>query len=216
MVIPFYMVAIFEKISGLADFTVQSLLDKYMAYTIVGLLIIFLTNKYLLRNTWRVFVSDKGSLLLDISLGFLFLIIMYLVFSIGNVTYARWFTAETDQTAISNTLREIFSSPVYTVLFLGPFIWISESFMVISRAFILNNLWELSSSKTWAWVSVIATAMLCSLTQWDNGIPGMINWFLIFLAANTLYFKYRRVYPLLIAGVLLQSIGLVSFWVYKL
>lgn len=212
IIVIIYATAIFEKIYGTIDFSIQSLFGKYMLYTVLGILLVFIINKYFLKNSLEVFASKKGSVLLDIALGFLLLVIMYLVSNIGRVTYARLFVTNIDRSEMVNTLNQIFSSPFYTVLLLGPFIWLTEIFMVISRSFLLNNLWELNSNKGWIWGTIFGTAILCSFTQIDNGIPNVINYFVIFAASNILYFKYRRVFPLIIAGILLQTIQFAVFW----
>ncbi len=212
IIVIIYVTAIFEKIYGTVDFSIQSLFGKYLIYTVLGILLVLILNKYFLKNSLEVFASKKGSVLLDIAFGFLLLVIMYLVSNIGRVTYARWIITNIDRTEISNTLNQIFSSPFYTVLFLGPFIWFTEIFMVITRSFLLNNLWELNSNKGWIWGAIFATAILCSFTQIDNGIPNVISYFVIFTASNILYFKYRRIFPLIIAAILLQTIQLAVYW----
>ena len=212
--VPFYFGAILEKVVGSPDITVNGIFGLYMLYTFIGLLVIYFTNKYLLHNSLHVFASQKGSLLLDVSIAFLYLIFAYFVFSVGNITYGQWLFVEVDRSEILQSLNEMFSSPTYTVFLLGPFIWITEAFLAFSRAFILNNLWEMNRSKYWVWTSIILVALLGALIQINNGPPAMINWFIILLASGFIYLKYRRIYPLLIAGILMQTIELVSYWVY--
>ena len=215
IIAPFYLVSIFQKINGNIEYSIKTFFVEYILLAILGLLTIHLTNKYLLKNSINDFIKEKGSLILDISLGFLLLIVMYFIFSLGHITFNRWIPTDIDRTEIFELLGKIFSNKLYTILFLGPFIWLTEGFLAISRAFILNNLWEISSNKIWVWLSIIATAGLCSLTQIDNGIPAIINWVLIFMVTNIVYLKYRRIYPLIIAGILLQTIQLISVWVYS-
>ena len=186
----------------------------YMLYTFIGLLVIYFTNKYLLKNTLIVFASQKGSLLLDVSIAFLLMIFAYFVFSIGNITYGRWFFVEIDRTQMIKSLNEMFSNPTYTAFLLGPFIWMTEGFLVFSRAFILNNLWEINQNKYWVWTSIILVALLGAFIQISNGPPAIINWFIILMAWGFIYYKYRRIYPLLIAGILMQTIELISYWIY--
>ena len=212
--IPFYFTAILEKSVGSPDISVNGIFGLYMLYTFIGLLVIFFINKYLLKNTLNVFALQKGSVLLDVSIAFLLLIFIYFINSIGNITYGRWFFVEIDRTQMMRSLNEMFSNPTYTIFLLGPFIWMTEGFLAFSRAFILNNLWEINQSKTWVWISIILVALLGAFIQLNNGLPAMINWFIILLASGFIYYKYRRIYPLLIAGILMQTIELVSYWVY--
>lgn len=212
--LPFYGVAIFEKISGTNEVSVKGLFGEAVFFTILGLLIIFLLNKFLLKNDLRSFQSGKGNWLLDVAIALLLLIIIYFVTSIGNLTYAQWWPTDVDRTEIMQTLNEVFSNKWYILFFIGPFIWITEGFMALSRVFLLNNFWELSSHKTAIWISILFTALLCALTQYENGISGMINWFIIYTAGHFIYLKYKRALPLIITGILFQTIELVSFWIY--
>jgi hypothetical protein len=216
VVIPIYLVAIIEKIMGATDISIDGIFGKNMLYTFFGLLVIYFTNKYLLKNSLKVFISQKGSLLLDISISFSLLIVMFLVFKLGEATYNHWFIVDIDQTGISNTLNEIFSNNEYIIFLLIPFIWLTEIFITLSQAFILNNLWELKSTKFWSWVSIFGMALLGAFVHFDNGTPAIISWFLILTASSFIYFKYRRVYPIIFASILYQTIDLISYWVYVL
>ncbi len=216
VVFPIYLVAIIEKIMDKTDLSIDGLFGGSMLYTFLGLLVIYFTNKYLLKNSLKVFISQKGSILLDISISFLLLIVMFFVFKLGEVTFNHWFIVDIDKTSISNTLNEIFSNNEYIIFLLIPFVWLTEIFIALSQAFILNNLWELNSNKFWSWVSIFGMALLGAFVHIDIGTPGVISWFLILTASSFIYFKYRRVYPLIFASILYQTIDLISYWVYVL
>ena len=58
-------------------------------------------------------------------------------------------------------------------------------------------------------------AAVFSLTSIDRGIAAMLTSFLIYSVSNVIYYKYRRVFPLFIAGLLIQTIDLIAFWIYS-
>ncbi|MEN8187516.1 MAG: CPBP family glutamic-type intramembrane protease [Bacteroidota bacterium] len=214
IIVPFYFVVIFEKSRGITDISIKGLFIKYLLISIFGIIVIYLTNKILLRQNLQSFFKRKEKFIVDLSLGLLLLSATYFIMSLGNITYFRWFTSQFDNSKIIETLKEIFSNKLYAFILLGPFIWATELFSVFSRAFILNNLWKLSGSKIGIWLSIILTALLFAFTQIDKGVPEMINTFLIIVTSNFLYFKYRSITPLLIAPILIQTIDLVAFWFY--
>ncbi len=215
VVIPFYLSAFLQKtLINQSEIFVQKFLGIYMFLSILGISVILLTNKYFLKNKWSVFVSPKSKIIIDISLGFLLLCFSYFIISLGNITYFRWIPIEVDNSAIINLFKEIFSNNLYAIIMVGPFIWLNEIFAILSLAFILNNLWQISYKKHWIWISIFAVAMLFTLLQIDKGIPSMINTFLIISFSNFIYYKYRSIYPLLIAGIIYQSIDLIRFWIY--
>ncbi|RLD76798.1 MAG: hypothetical protein DRJ07_15700, partial [Bacteroidetes bacterium] len=113
-----------------------------------------------------------------------------------------------------NLLNKIFSNNLYAIIMVGPFNLLNEFFAVLSLAFILNNLWEISNKRYWIWTSILIASLLFTLLQIDHGIPSMINTFIIIGISNYIYFRYRRIYPLFIAGIIYQTIDLISFWIY--
>ena len=53
-----------------------------------------------------------------------------------------------------------------------------------------------------------------ALLQVQNGPSAMISSFIILSISNFIYYKYRSIVPLFIAGVLFQTIDLITYWVY--
>ncbi len=215
VVIPFYLSAFLQKtLLNQSDIYVQKFLSIYMLLSIIGITAIILINKYFLKNKWEVFASPKGKLIIDISLAFLILSTHYFINSLGKITYFKWIPTDIDRSVIINLLTEIFSNNLYAFIMIGPFNWLNELFAVISIAFILNNLWEINTKKYWIWTSILIAALIFALLQIDQGIPSMINTFIIISISNYIYFRYRRIYPLLIAAIIYQTIDLISFWIY--
>lgn len=215
VVIPFYLSAFLQKILiNQSEIFVQKFLGIYMLLSILGISVILLANKYLLKNNWSVFVIPKGKIIIDISLSLLLLSFTYFIISLGNITYFKWIPTEVDNSAIINLLKEIFSNNLYALIMVGPFNWLNEIFAILSITFILNNLWQINNKRHWIWFSIFAAALLFTFLQIDKGIPSMINTFLIISFSNFIYYRYRSIYPLLIAGIIYQSIDLIRFWIY--
>lgn len=215
ILVPFYLLSIWQKVFGTVDFSLESVLVTYPLFSLAGILGMLLLNRYVLNKTTKVFASVEGSYLLDVAFAFLLLIIIYFVFSIQEISFGRWWLFERENNEMITLFQEILSNPLYTIILLGPFIWIIETFAAFSRAFILDNLWDLGSSKLWSWVSIVLTALICALIQIDNGPATVLSWFLIFLSTNYLFFRYRRVFPLILAGILYQTISLGTYWYYN-
>jgi len=215
IVIAFYAYAIIEKALGLVSYTVNTILINNFLLICLVLGLIYFLNKYLLQNTLLVFVQRKENFIIYLIIGLLLVSIIYVINSLGVVTYRNWIHSDYDNSVVENTLKEILSNKIYAFFLLGPIVWLSEVFGVISRVFLLNNLWELQKSKLWCWISIIFIALLFSLLQIDKGFPDMINSFLIVLASNIFYLKFRNVVPLIIAPILYTTIDLIAFWVYN-
>lgn len=208
------MYAIVEKAMGWTDYTPTSILRNNLILITVVLGVIYLLNRYLNKDDLNAFFQRKEKFIVHLVLGLLLLSITYLINSIGSISYYVWFPVPEDL-PVHTALREILNDKLYTFILLGPFVWVSETFGVITRVFLLNNLWKLNKSKFWNWIAIIFVSVLFALLQIDKGLSDIINVFLIVLASNIFYLKYRNSIPLIIAPVLFTTIDLIAFWVYN-
>lgn len=215
VLIPFYLVALLQKIFYTQDeILVEEYLGIYMLLGLIGISTIILLNKYLLRNKMSIFRAPDSKLILDIALALLLLGIYYFIKSIEISTYGEWIKTEIDRTAIDTLLAKIFSNTLFSIIIVGPFSWINEGFTSLSVAFILYNFWEIGNKKIWIWATILFTSIFIGLIQYNNGIPSVINSSLIIVCSSYIYYRYRSIFPLFIAGILHQTIDLVGYWVY--
>lgn len=217
IIIPFYLTAILQKsLLHPQDLIAEEFLGYYMLFALLGVAIILLINKYFLKNDFKVFVPVKHKWIYDISLAFLLLGAFYFIQSLSRISYGHWIVQDIDKSAMIDVLKSIFSNFIHGAIIIGPFTWANEAFSVLSLTFILNNLWAISSKKSWSWFSIIFTAMLFSLLQINNGFSAVIDSMLLVTFSNTIYFHYRSIIPLFIAATLFQTTDLVSFWIYAM
>ena len=215
ILIPFYLTAILQKfLFDQKEVLVEEFLAYYMLLSMLGVGAVLLCNKYLLNNNFEVFLWRRRKLIYDIALAFVLMGIFYFIQSIERASYAHWFQFEKDRTAVDLLMQDIFSNYLNGIIIIGPFTWFEEAFTVLSLAFILNNLWEINKQAAWAFFSIMITASLLALLQVQNGPSAMISSFIILSISNFIYYKYRSIVPLFIAGVLFQTIDLITYWVY--
>ncbi len=216
IIVPFYVFAIVQKILfSQSELFAEQFFAIYMTLSVIGISTVLITNRYLLGNSLKMFTHPGRKTIIDIALALMLMAALYFVKSLESSTYARFFTVEIDRTAILELLNTIFSNVVYSIIIVGPFTWLNEIFAVLSLAFILNCLWAISPNKKWMLGGVFLAALLFSLLQISNGIPAIISSFILVSLSNYIYLRYRSIFPLLIALVLIQTIDLLSFWVYS-
>ena len=217
VVIPFYLTAILQKtLLNPTKIIAEEFLGYYMLLSLFGIAVVLLLNKYFLKNSFKVFITGKRKFIYDITLSFLLLGAFYFINSLSRITYGVWIEQHIDRTAMMELLNTIFSNFINGVIIIGPFTWSNEAFAVLSLAFILNNLWAVSSNKNWNWFSIIFAALLFSLLQINNGYSAVIDSFLLISFSNFIYFHYRSILPLFIAATLFQTIDLIAYWVYAI
>ncbi len=215
ILIPFYGVAIMQKILlTKEEILVEEYLGFYMLMGIIGISTILIINKYLLNNTISIFRTKESKIILDLALSLLLLSIFYFIKSIEDITYGLWISTEIDRTSINNLLDNIFNNTLFSIIIIGPFNWINEAFLSLSVVFILYNFWEMSKKKSWIWITVIFTGFLIGLLNYSNGFPAMISSFIIIVVSSYTYYNYRSFLPLFIAGIMHQTIDLISYWIY--
>ena len=209
-----YLYAIIEKALGWTDYSVKFVLRNNTIFILVVLGVIYLINKYFLKKDLNVFILRKEKFIIYLVVGLLLLSTIYLINSIGRLTYYSWFTRD-NNLPIHDTIREILDNKIYAFILLGPFVWFTEVFGVITKVFLLNSLWKLNKSKLWHWIGIVFVASLFALLQIDKGIADILNVFLIVSISNIFYLKFRNSIPLIIATILYTTIDLISFWVYN-
>ena len=212
-VLPFYVFAIAEKFLGKTNISINSLFLVYFPVTAIALIIIALLGKIYLKQRIIDYNTLHKNYLLDIAITFLLMIGFYLIQSTSNLTIQKWFPSNIDNSKTIMVLQEIFRNPFYAFVFLIPFTWITQLFLVFSRIFLLKNLWDLTEKKSVQISISIISALFFCLTEIDKGKPALISMFLIILFYNFTYYYYRRISPLIISAILIQTIQMIDFWI---
>jgi hypothetical protein len=215
ILIPFYFVAILQKVLFTKDqILVEEYLGYYMLLGIIGISSILLTNKYFLNNKITVFREAESKIVLEISLAGFILSIFYLLKSIEVISYGNWFYKEVNNPDTDELFLKIFDNTLYSILIIGPFVWLNEAFIALSIGFILINLWLLNHKKIWVWTSIMITGSIFAIVQINLGVPEMINSFIIIIVSGYIFYKYRSIIPFLLASIIHQTIDLGNFWYY--
>lgn len=212
-IIPFYAFAVIDKVFNQPNISIQGFFLIYMPITAIALFILFLLNKYFLKQTIASYNVERKNLLSDIAVMFILLVGASFIQITFNLFLKDALPSRQDNTKILSALQEIFTNPFYALVFLIPFIWITQSFLIFSRIFLLKNLWELSKNKIWIWSVVILSSILFVLPEIDKSILSILISFSVILFFNITYFFYRRFYPLIFAAIFYQTIQMLDFWI---
>ena len=211
--LPAYLYVIIEKVAGQSHYSVSDLLGWQLLIISAGILWLMIINKYILKNSIKDLSPGSGTLLLDISVGFLLLISVYLLDTAGRLSYYQWITETTpDRTVLIQSLKTIAANPYYSIVWLGPVTVLGQLFLELSRTIFLKNFWDSINYPFYNWLVILFFAILLSLLQIDRGWTGMISGFIIALLFNITYYKYRRLLPLILASILFQYLSMLGLW----
>jgi hypothetical protein len=211
--LPVYFYMFVDKVLGRRHDSVTDLLGWQLLVITMGLLWLWGIHKYILKNKFNDLSPDSGDLLLDISVGFLLLISVYLIETVARLTYYQWLPVPNgERTVLLQSLRTIAANPFYSIVWLGPVILLGQLFLELSRTIFLKNFWDYTDSSYNRVLVILFFAVLISLLSLDRGWSGITSGFFIALLFNITYFRYRRLFPLLLASILFQYLSLLGFW----
>jgi len=211
----FFVAPLLFQIKYGLDVSPIGLLLKLPILLLLGLISLWLIQK----RTGTQFLSSlqfkKSDWLQVISRSFLLLSILYLLKSIGNVTYGRLFSPVDAQTEVQESLQYIISKPLLAIILTGPFVWLNTLFVESSRAYFHTYLASFSNSKWLSILSALLIALVLSSMQIENAPSQGLSLFVTNLTLSAGFMLLKDLKPLVITSIIYQSVDLIAFWVYS-
>ncbi|OQY02027.1 MAG: hypothetical protein B6I20_07325 [Bacteroidetes bacterium 4572_117] len=170
----------------------------------IGLL--YLLKRFYLKEKITDFNSGKGNFKTDILWGFALATIYFVLFFIERATLSSIlsFKSNTELLGLMLDMRE---NPIMLILWFGPVLWIGIAlYEELIRVFILDSLWKFSENKTWVFFVIILASVLIGFTHWSQGSYGIVTIGIKSIVSGLFFYKYRRLFPLVIAHVLYDGI----------
>ncbi|MER3318048.1 MAG: hypothetical protein RIB79_07130 [Allomuricauda sp.] len=197
------------------DVSPIGLLLKLPIFLIVALVFLWLIDKHTKADLFSMTFESQEPWLKTIATAFLLLAILYLLKSIGNMTYLKWLDQTESNPEIIGTLSYIVSKPVLGSLLIGPFVWLNVLFIEGSRAYFHSHLESQQSKKWMLVVSLFIIPFVLSSTQLNSSYPQFIGTFISNLVLSIAFIRLHDLKPLVISSILYQSIDLIAFWIYS-
>jgi membrane protease YdiL (CAAX protease family) len=208
-VLPLNLMMIIYRIIQTEPFTLSDMLIYPLLIGIPSILFILFINKFLLKSSFNetfnpVFKTwDK-----DILFGILLVVIYFINLAIDKYVLMPLFpNNHIASEEVINALIELANSPLLILLWFGPVLWLGIAlFEEVTRTFALKCLWSISGKKHWQFIAVIIVSIVTGLTHMYQGIAGVISIAVKSIIVGIFYYKYRRIYPLVIAHALYDGI----------
>ena len=178
------------------------------------ILLILLLNKYLIKDSFReTFNSGKGIWFWDILVGIGLTVIYFGLFFLSKATIYQWIPNNNPpNTELINTMTDLANSPLLMTIWFGPVLWIGVSlFEELSRTFLLKCLWNINDNVNWQIIAIILASLLIGIVHLYQGPAGIISIGVQSLVAGFYFYKYRRLFPLIIAHGLYDGIQFAFF-----
>jgi len=176
-------------------------------------LLILVLNKYLLNQKIKDFNPGKGKWYLDISIGIVLTAIYFLLMFIEQATITRIFPqGRPPSQEVINLMTGLANNPILLAIWLGPVVWIGVAiFEEVQRIFFMNCLWRLSKNKYWELFTIFFVAVVWGFLHLYQGPFGIFSVSIQGLIMGFFFYKFRRIWPLIISHALYDSIQIIMF-----
>jgi membrane protease YdiL (CAAX protease family) len=174
-----------------------------------SIILILLLNKYLVRDSFKsTFNPGKGTLYKDVLVGLGLTVIYFAMFFLERATLYQWIPNNNPpNTEIFDTIRYISSRPILIFIWFVPVLWIGVAlFEELSRTFLLKCLWNISDNKGWEVFVIFIASALIGIVHLYQGTAGIISIGLKSLVACFYFYRYRRLFPLIISHALYDGL----------
>ncbi len=183
---------------------------ELIAYPLVfgslGITVVILLKRYLLREPLSSLNSGDGGLASDLLWGLALTAAYFVLFFVERYTLSDIlaFHSNSELLGLMLDMRE---KPWMVAVWFGPVLWIGIAlFEELVRAFMLSEMWSFSNNKVWIAVAIIIAAALVGLTHWSQGPYGIVTIATKSIVIGVFYYNRRRLLPLVIAHVLYDGL----------
>ena len=171
--------------------------------------LIFGGGSVIFRATFKsTFNSGKGTWYYDVLIGLVLTVIYFVMFFLERSTLYQWIPNNNPpNTEIIDTIKYISNRPFLILIWFGPVLWIGVAlFEELSRTFLLKCLWNISDKKGWELLVIFLASTLIGIVHMYQGTAGIISIGLKSLVACFYFYRYRRLFPLILSHVLYDGL----------
>lgn len=210
-VIPINAVMIWYRLTHAEAFTTFQMLAYPLIFGGANILLILLLNRYLIKGKFRDFNTGKGVWYWDIPIGIALTLVYFLLLGIERPTLSKLLPqGPPPSQEVLNLITNLAQNPVLLAIWLGPVVWIGvAAFEELIRVFFLNCLWKLSEKKAWEVLAIIIVSASIGMVHLYQGSFGIISVGIQSLVMGFYYYRFRRIWPLIISHALYDSVQII-------
>jgi membrane protease YdiL (CAAX protease family) len=207
--LPMNVIMIYYRLSQTKAFTLSDMIIYPLLFGVPLTIIILVLNKYFLKYNFKTtFNSGKSSWTLDLFFAFVLVLLYFGVLMVTN--YLKSTLSINNHVAsmeVINAIQDLAKSPLLMLIWFGPVLWIGIAlFEELSRVFFMKCLWNIWENKYAQFLMIIFVSVIIGLTHLYQGPIGVISIGFKSVKSGIFYFKYRRIFPLIIAHGLYDGI----------
>ena len=171
-----------------------------------SIVVLYFLKKNFLKEPLNDFNSGKGNWKTDILLGLALVTVYFILFYVERLTLINYLSFNSN-TELLDLMLDMRERPWLLVIWFGPVLWIGIAlYEELIRVFILTSLWKFSNHILWTIAVIIIASSIIGLAHWSQGSYGMVTIGIKSMMSGFFFYKYRRLFPLVIAHVLYDGI----------
>jgi membrane protease YdiL (CAAX protease family) len=213
-ILPINLIMIIYRLNQTENFSTVDMTLYPLLFGGGTVVLILWLNRYLIQDSFReTFNSGQGSWYGDILVGLGLTVIYFSMFFLERATLMQWIPRHNPPNdELINVMIDLAHNPWLMVVWFGPVLWIGIAlFEEFSRTFMLKGLWNLSAAKEWHIAVIFITSVLIGGVHLYQGLAGVISIGLKSLVACFYFYKYRRLWPLVISHGLYDGLQFAFF-----
>ncbi len=212
-ILPIYIIMIWYRLTHTDSFSSFEMLAYPLIFGGFSIILILILNKYLLRNGIRAFIPERGKFIMDIVFGITLAAICFLLLFIEQLVFSRVLThGKPPSQEVIKMMTTLAHNPLLLAVWLGPVVWIGVAASEeLARVFFLNCLWNISEKKFWIPVTIILVSIITGLVHFYQGSFGVVSIGIQGLLLAYFYYKFRRIWPLIISHAIFDSAQVILF-----
>jgi len=212
-ILPFNILMIWYRLTHTADFSTNDMLLYPLIFGGGNILLILALNKFLLKQKISNFNPGKGKWYWDVIIGLALTAIYFMLMFIEQATITRLLPQGRPPTQeVIDLMIGLANNPILLAIWLGPVVWLGVAiFEEVQRVFFMNCLWRLSRNKYWELFTILFVAVVWGFVHLYQGPFGIISVSIQGLIMGFYYYRFRRIWPLIISHALYDSIQIIMF-----
>jgi membrane protease YdiL (CAAX protease family) len=207
-----YLYAFWVHLSG-REISVTELMLYPLLLGGAEVALILILIRYVFRERVGELNRKPGRWITDIASGVLLCVVSFALMIAYSVLLAPFLPQRSGPppAAVETLFRALTESRLLLVLWLGPVVWIGvAAFEELSRVFLLDRLWELWPGASARWATVLLSAVMWGLVHIYQGFSSVVSISLLGLIYALYYMRFGRVWPLIIAHALFDSLQILQ------
>lgn len=205
VLIPFGMMIWFRSHNS-SGFASVELIIYPLLFGGLSIGILYLLKRFYLKEKFTEFNSGKGKWTTDILWGLALTTIYFILFYVERLTLSNILSFNSNMELLGLML-DMRKSPILLVIWFGPVLWIGIAlYEELIRVFILSSLWKFSNKQVWSILVIIISALIIGFAHWSQGSYGIVTIGIKSIISGLFFYKYRRLFPLVIAHVLYDGV----------